>query len=305
MTVLDTEIVELEAGSRSGDAWSAIIGGAVTASTISLVLLVLGAGLGLGAISPWNAATVGPVAVGGLIWLIVVQWIASAGGGYITGRMRARSEPSDEVFFRDTANGFLAWSVATLFAAAILASAGAAAVKSAAGIAATGATAAAQAVSHSPPTAGDSDPAAYYVDMLFRPMPGPQTEATTIAGAAPALQPSQGGVTADVRSEAGRVLAHGLLQPEFPAADLTYLGEMISARTGLAPDVAKTRVDNVVAAYRDAEAKVKQAADTARKASAKLSIYICLSLVVGAFIAAAAAALGGVHRDERPVKLRG
>jgi hypothetical protein len=84
-----------------------------------------------------------------------------------------------------------------------------------------------------------------------------------------------------------------------------HFGSMLAARTGLPPDAAKTRVDNVVGAYRDAVAKAQAAAETARRGAAKLSIYMCLSLIVGAFIASAAAALGGVHRDERPAKFRG
>jgi hypothetical protein len=300
-----TEIIEFDTPTGAGDAWSAIIGGAVAASAISLVLLVLGAGLGLGAISPWVSAGSAPVAVGALIWLIVVQWIAAAGGGYLTGRMRARAEPSDEVFFRDTANGFLAWGVATLLAAAVLASASTAVVNTTARVAAGGAATVAYAATQAPSSAADSDPEAYYADMLLRPMPGPQTEATTISGAAPNLQPSQGVVTPDLRAEVGRVLTHGLSQPEFPPTDLTYLGGLLSARTGLAADAAKTRVDNVVAAYREAVTKAQSAAAAAQRAASRLAIFMCLSLIVGAFIASAAAALGGVHRDETPVKLRG
>jgi hypothetical protein len=48
----------------------------------------------------------------------------------------------------------------------------------------------------------------------------------------------------------------------------------------------------------EAEAKVKSAADTARKAAAQASIYTALSLLIGAFIASVAATLGGQLRDE-------
>jgi hypothetical protein len=101
--------------------WSAIWAGAVTAIAISLVLLAIGSGFGLAAVSPWPGA--GPTAteftIGAGIWLIVMQWVSSAAGGYIAGRMRARwhSLHGHEVFFRDTAQGLIAWSVATIIVA--------------------------------------------------------------------------------------------------------------------------------------------------------------------------------------------
>ena len=54
---------------------------------------------------------------------------------------------------------------------------------------------------------------------------------------------------------------------------------------------AQKRVDEVIA-------KAKADADAARKAGAYLSIFTAVSMLIGAFIAAAAAALGGRHRDE-------
>ena len=58
------------------------------------------------------------------IWLIVIQWISAALGGYIAGRLRSRwhGTHEHEVFFRDTAHGLITWSVATVFVAAVLTS---------------------------------------------------------------------------------------------------------------------------------------------------------------------------------------
>lgn len=98
--------------------WAAIWAGAATAIGISLMLVAIGAGFGLGPVSPWPGAgpKVTSFAIGMGIWLIVVQWISSAAGGYIAGRMRTRwhSLHSHEVFFRDTAQGLIMWSVATI-----------------------------------------------------------------------------------------------------------------------------------------------------------------------------------------------
>lgn len=103
--------------------WAAIWAGTVTAIAISLALLAIGAGFGLTAVSPWPGA--GPTAtefsIGMGIWLIVMQWISSAAGGYIAGRMRARwhSLHEHEVFFRDTAQGLVTWSAATIIVAVL------------------------------------------------------------------------------------------------------------------------------------------------------------------------------------------
>lgn len=58
------------------------------------------------------------------------------------------------------------------------------------------------------------------------------------------------------------------------------------------------RVDAILATAQDAKAKAQQAADTTRKGSATFALLGALSLVIGAFIASAAAALGGRQRDD-------
>ena len=54
------------------------------------------------------------------VWLIIVQWLSSGLGGYLAGRLRTKwtALHTDEVFFRDTAHGFLAWALATVLVAA-------------------------------------------------------------------------------------------------------------------------------------------------------------------------------------------
>jgi hypothetical protein len=61
------------------------------------------------------------------VYLIIVGVMSSAVGGYVAGRLRTKwvGVHSNEVFFRDTAHGFLAWAFATLISATALASIGA------------------------------------------------------------------------------------------------------------------------------------------------------------------------------------
>jgi hypothetical protein len=257
----------------SGVAWPAIIGGAFAATALSLILLALGSGFGLASVSPWSGAGVSATTftVTTAIWLIVIQWLASGVGGYLTGRLRTKwvGLHTHEVFFRDTANGFLSWAVATVIGAAFLASAAASVLSG------TATTVAGVASGRSGGTV--ADPMAYFVDSLYR-TDHPTTSASD----------------ADMRAQSSRILLTG----DVSAPDRSYLAQLVSARTGLSPPDATKRVDEVVAQVNAVAVKARQAADAARKAGAYLSIFMALSMLVGAFIACVAAALGGQQRDE-------
>src|ERR1022692_106344 len=148
----------------SGVSWGAVIGGSFVTAAFSLILLALGAGFGLSAVSPWSnvgapASTVGTAAI---IWLIVIEIVASALGGYLTGRLRTKWAliHTDEVYFRDTANGFLAWAVALVISVTLLASAAASMV---------GRVAQLGLAAESPSASNNTmNTNAYFVDTLFR-----------------------------------------------------------------------------------------------------------------------------------------
>lgn len=277
--------------SRSAISWGPIIGGAVAATGVSLILILFGSGLGLTMVSPWSgesssAATVGITAA---IWLVVVQWLSAALGGYLTGRLRTKwaAVHTDEVFFRDTAHGFVSWAVATVFVAGFLASSlgslasgGAQAVGTAAATAGVAGSAAAASS-----TDGGSANAAtsYFTDALLRPQ---QVQARA--------QNDDGAATAEV----SRILVNGAVQGGVPENDKAYLAAIVSARTGLSPDESRARVDAVLKRIDDAKVAAQEATDKARKAAATTALVGSLSLLVGAFISCAAAALGGRQRDE-------
>ena len=110
----------------SAVSWGAIVAGAAAAAALSLIMLMLGIGLGLSSVSPWahhgvSAATFG---VSAILWITFSQIVASGMGGYLAGRLRTRwlAVHTDEVYFRDTAHGFLAWAFASLATAALLTS---------------------------------------------------------------------------------------------------------------------------------------------------------------------------------------
>jgi hypothetical protein len=156
----------------SAVSWSAIIAGAFAIAAASPILLALGSGLGLASVSPWynsgpSATTFG---VWAAVWLIVVQWLSAALGGYLTGRLRTKwvGVHTDEVYFRDTAHGFLAWAVAAVIMAVALSSVVSSAVGSVARATGSLASAAAQGAGTAAAQSGGIDPTGYLVDTLFR-----------------------------------------------------------------------------------------------------------------------------------------
>ena len=159
--------------------WGAIIAGAAAAAALSLILLILGTGLGLSTVSPWSNVGIGATAFGisTILWVTLTQLAASGMGGYLAGRLRgnwAGTQP-DEIYFRDTAHGFLAWSVATLTTAVLLTTVigsiisggiqAGATVANGVAVTAGGATIAGAASKSDDENSGAT---AYFVDSLFR-----------------------------------------------------------------------------------------------------------------------------------------
>lgn len=254
----------------SAVSWAAVLAGAFVTAATALMLVALGAGVGLSSVSPWPGSGVaaGTFTIAMAAWLIVVQWLSAALGAYVTGRLRTRwvGLHTDEATFRDTAHGLLTWAVAVVLGTMIL---GSAATVVAGGAATAGATAAATSA-----TQNAADPNAYFVDALFR-SAGPGSPASN---------------TSDPRPEAGRILVASLKSGSIAPADRTYLAQSIAARTGLSQQEAEKRVDDVTN-------QARQAADAARKNAAKVSMFTFFSMLIGAFIAAAAGAVGGRARD--------
>lgn len=257
----------------SGVSWAAVIAGAFVAAALSLALLILGTGIGFSAVSPWanagaSASTIGWTAI---IWLVLMQIIASSVGGYLAGRLRTRwiNIHTHEVYFRDTAHGFLVWAVGLVITAAFLTSA---ATSMAGGAARAGMTAADRPESAQSSRDGFG-PHGYVVDRLLR-----------------ATAPGSDKDNALVRGEIGLIFANGLREGSLPPADRSYLAQVVSAKTGASAPDAERRVD-------DAFAQAQQAAESARKAVAHSMYWTFLALLVGAFCASVAATIGGKERD--------
>lgn len=295
----------------SAVSWGAIVAGAAAAASLSLILLILGVGLGLSSVSPWardgmSATTFG---VSTILWLTLTQLVASAMGGYLAGRLRTKwtEVHTDEVYFRDTAHGFLAWAVASLATAALLTSvigsilsggvqAGAAMFGGVAGtatFAVGGAPASARMTA-----ATEGGPMAYFVDSLFRRDASAQADS---AAAPTAVADAGDSAASKDTAEVSRIFMNVGWSEPLPPEDIQYVSQIVAQRTGLSQQDAQKRVADVYARaqarFRETEVAAREAADKARKASAYSALWLFVSLLIGAFVASLAATFGGRRRD--------
>jgi hypothetical protein len=271
--MIDTVVIQPGADSGepsvAGVSWPAVAAGAVASLALTLVLMAFGTGLGLTVVSPWTGSGVSATTfkIGTGLYLVVIAMMASSIGGYLAGRLRTRwvGVHGDEVYFRDTAHGFIAWAFASVLGAVLLASPASSLIGGAASGASQAATVA----------ASQSDPMDGYVDTLLR----------------PDTPTAQSGNAQESRGEMVRLFTSSFRNGnELKPADREYVSKVVAARTGLSQADADKRVNEVVT-------QVKSDIDAARKAAAQLAFWLTAALLIGAFCASLAATEGGGLRD--------
>jgi hypothetical protein len=262
------QIADIVEPSVPGVSWAAVIAGAAGSCALTLVLLSFGMGMGFSVVSPWGNSGVSAATfkIGTGLYFIVIAMISSAVGGYLAGRLRTKwvGIQAPEVHFRDTAHGFLAWAVASVLGAVLLASPASSLI----GGTLSGATQVAASSAQSSPMDG-------YVDMLLR-------------SDNPSAQGQQG--PSDTRAELARLFTTSFRNGDLKPADKTYVAKIVSARTGLNEADAEKRVTEVTT-------QVKADLDSVRKAAMQIAMWLTLSLFIGAFSASLAATEGGGLRD--------
>jgi hypothetical protein len=254
----------------SAISWAAVAAGAVASAALTLLFIAFGAGIGLSAVSPWSdsGVTLTTFKVGTGIYLVCAAIMASSIGGYLAGRLRIKwaGVHSHEVYFRDTAHGFLAWAFATLLSASVLSAA------------ATHIVGGASQVLGQTASQSRSGPADLFVDKVLRPAPAPT-----------ALIQNNNDQAA--RGELSRLFIASVRDGrDVSAVDRIYVAQVVAARTGLSQAAAEQRVS-------DAIIEARAAADAARKAAAHLALWLTAALLAGAFAASLAATEGGQLRD--------
>src|ERR1700737_3662028 len=215
--MIDTVVIQPGADTSeptiAGVSWPAVTAGAVVSCALTLVLLAFGIGLGLSVVSPWAGAGVSATTfkIGTGLYLIVIAMLSSSIGGYIAGRLRARwvGVHSDEVYFRDTAHGFIAWAFASVIGAVLLAT-------PATSLGSGGVSALGQGASTAASRSGPMDT---YVDTLLRP-DTPPAQAQNGSG--------------DARAEMVRLFTSSFRNGgELKPTDRGYVSRVVASQTGL------------------------------------------------------------------------
>jgi hypothetical protein len=280
----------------SAMSWSAVLGGAVVSASIALMLLAAGAGLGFTSVSPWSNAGVAATTFGiaALIWLALVHLVAAGAGGYLAGRLRTRRVGlhTDEVAFRDTAHGFMAWAVSAIVTAVLLASTASVVIGGTARLGATAVSGVASSISGmASQVAGrvdlpNLDPSAYLTDSLFR----SERPAPASADVGPA------------RAEVGRIVEMSIHNGDMAPADKSYVASVIAAQTGISQPDAEKRINDAIAKTKEVAAKAEQTAretaDVARKGAASFALATFIAMLIGAMASSYGATIGGRARDE-------
>lgn len=300
--------------SSSAVSWGAIFAGAVAAASLSLILLILGAGLGLTSISPWEnrGLDAGTVGIAAIAWLAFTQIVASGMGGYLSGRLRTKwvDTNRDEVYFRDTAHGFLTWAMAALISAALLTSTvgtivggGAKIVGNVAeGAAVTTATGAASMTNEASSAHGSSID--YFINSMFRiNNPSMSASAAKESVSSTAAMPSapHPQVSPAQLGEVTGIFVNSITTGGLPQEDRQYVAQLIAQNTGISQQAAEQRVqstyDKAQKKLKETKEKAQLVADTARKTTSYLMLWTFVSLLAGAFVASLCATFGGRQRD--------
>lgn len=297
--------------SASAVSWGAIFAGAAAAASLALMLLMLGAGLGLTSISPWEnqGLAAGTVGIAAIAWLTFTQIVASGMGGYLAGRLRTKwvDTHTNEIYFRDTAHGFLTWAVALLVSAVLLTTTISSLIGGSAkvvGSVAGGATATAVNNAGEGSSMLSKSSMEYFTRSLFR------ASGSTPAGNSNASgndvmamnQPAPPKAESPAQlAEVTGIFANSIYSGALPQDDLTYVAQLVSQNTGISQQEAEQRVqavyDKAQANVKEAKEKAQQAADAARKTTSYVTLWSFISLLIGAFVASLCATYGGRQRD--------
>ena len=297
--------------SASAVSWGAIFAGAAAAASLALMLLMLGAGLGLTSISPWEnqGLAAGTVGIAAIAWLTFTQIVASGMGGYLAGRLRTKwvDTHTNEIYFRDTAHGFLTWAVALLVSAVLLTTTISSLIGGSAkviGSVAGGATATAVNNAGEGSSMLSKSSMEYFTRSLFR------ASGSTPAGNSNASgndvmamnQPAPPKAESPAQlAEVTGIFANSIYSGALPQDDLTYVAQLVSQNTGISQQEAEQRVqavyDKAQANLKEAKDKAQQAADAARKTTSYVTLWSFISLLIGAFVASLCATYGGRQRD--------
>lgn len=300
--------------------WGSILAGVIIAIVIQLVLSLIGAGVGFSTADPiaHDSPDASSVSMGAAIWWAVSSVVALFTGGWVAGHLAGAPGRTDAML-----HGLVAWGLASLLGAYLVATAVTSIVKSGATAVGTAATAAGTGLAAAAGPMADAAKKQLQDSGITMDSVKGQAQQLLAQTGKPALQPDaikqqangaanqlnnatqnqgNGETGEDVQTVAQRIIASGT--DTVQQADKQALVNVVVARTGISQQEAEQRVDTWIAQYQqtkaqiaqakaDAEVKAREAADAAAKAAAKASLGAAIALILGAMAAALGGALAG------------
>jgi len=263
--------------------WGAILAGSAVVAAISLLLFALVAGVDLAMLSPASPRPSSASAVA----LIATQWISACLGGYITGRLRTRwaGTHTHEVFFRDTAHGFITWCVATL-------------------VLATGVVSVAAGLLGGSVHVGAPGPVRMpRMELSVDAWDAASSAATPVrsAGSRARVLEAIPAPAVEVTPPSDLVLPEGPATPGVIEPFSAPPASLIAAPAARTANDSNENSNEAALPYDGARSlALWQASELDRRDAARISIITALSMLIGAFIASVSAAVGGRLRDLHP-----
>lgn len=331
----DIDVLSIDTSQPAYIDWSAVIGGTVIASAMSLMLYAFGASIGLYVAQPWahSETTTTAISMAAIIFVALAYLYSMAMGSYFAGRLRPRhSIGTDEARFRDGASGLVVWAASLLIGVVIASNAVIGTVDRAASATSTAMSGISTAVSplaqkavddllRAPQTTTTTETAVNN-PAPANPAPAPVAEAESEANPAadnaepaatqtPATTPAPTTVatqqttttetpvlTEQQSDQIFRIVARSLSNGEISDADKAYLSTILERKLGYEPEEAANAVNQKLDA---AIAETKETLEEAKETTAFAGFWTAVVVLLSALASWWAASLGGAHRDEAAI----
>lgn len=256
--------------------WGAVIGGALMALVIQVILNMVGVGIGLSTIDPLSGDTpsASSLSFGAGIWWVVSGIVAAAIGGYLAGRLSGKPSESTTAY-----HGLMSWALSTLVIIYLLASAATGLFGGALSTVSSALGGAGKTVGASVQTAVQA--AAPSLNNINDPMGRIEGQVRDASG---------GQDPAAIRDAATSAVRAALSSdPAQQAAATDKAAEALAKAQGIPQDQAKAQVVQYQQQYKEAVAKAKeqakQAADATAKTVSRGALFSALALLLGALAA--------------------
>ena len=281
--------------------WSAILAGVVLVLAIEMLLSVLGAGVGLGFVSP-NAGTTpdaGSFGIGAGLWWLASTVIALIVGSYAAARLAGVANRFDGVL-----HGLVIWGLALLLTAYLVTSAVGGLIGGAFSVIGGTVSAAGSVLGSTASAAGKGAKAGEpQIEQMTGINPNMLQQQAESILQSPTPQDPASMSRPDAVKAIGQELPDLLGGGDKAGAAKQRITDIVAGQAHISPQDAQKRVDDALARLNQAKDQAVQTAKRATDASATAASHASFLAFVGLLIGAIAAAIGGAMATPRGAAL--